>query len=110
MTIVQKCIIKGNLCCIRKIPQCRETVIKHFFCKQAFTCRTYILSVMVMLQLQCVSLNLSRNTLPTHKCKKVRGGNIFAIFAGTITPQKYSLRIVRHVNPELSDRFAMELF
>ena len=65
---------------------------------------------MVMQQLQCVSLILSRNTLPTPKCKKVRGGNIFAILAGTITPQKYSLRIVHHVNPEFGDHFAMELF
>ena len=29
--------------------------------------------------------------------KKLHGGNIFAIFIGTITPRKYSLRIVHHV-------------
>ena len=31
------------------------------------------------------------------KHKKFRGGNIFDIFAGTITPRKYSLRIIHHV-------------
>ena len=30
---------------------------------------------------------------------KIPSGNIFAIFAGTVTPQKYSLRNVHHILP-----------